>query len=626
MAEKRKRKSTLQILKFSDNESSLFGRQYLLLTAVLVLVLLVYVLRLWHLQILEGPRYRYQSENNRIRLEDIPAPRGIIFDRNGIPLVENRPAYHLELIREDVADLEETVQRLARLCERDPQEFLDILESNRHRPRFKPVRLLADLDRDILARVEAHRVRLPGVVLQLEPKREYRWNGVAAHLIGYLSEITEQELSSPQFEGYHPGEDIGRYGVERAYQRYLHGRRGGRQVEVDALGRRMRLLEEVLPIPGRNIWLTIDIELQKAAEEALKGETGSIVAMDPRDGAILALASSPTFDQENFIRGFTREEWRALSNDPGRPLLNRAIGAAYPPGSVYKPFLLLAGLNEGVISLDTKFNCPGFYFFANRRYRCWRDQGHGNLDAESSLVQSCNVFYYQTGMRLGVDRIAHYSKLFGMGTATGISLHGEHPGLIPTADWKRRATGVPWQRGETLSVSIGQGFNLTTPLQMALSYSALANGGKVWQPYVVRRIEGGGTGGADEMRGNLKRKVHMDPRHLDMVRSGLKGVVHEDRGTAHRAVKDKSLSIAGKTGTALVVRLPDNVNRKLHAREAKRRERDHAWFVGYAPADDPQITVVAMVEHGGHGSSAAAPRVEQVMAAHFKGVSREEDS
>ncbi len=623
MAEKNRKKETLQLLNWTENDNSLFGRQYLLLTGVLILVLVVYVFRLWHLQILHGAKYRYQSENNRIRLEDIPAPRGIIFDRNGVPLVENRPAYHLQLIREDVRDLEGTIEQLAALCRRDSREFRDILEANRHYPKFMPVRLMADLDRDTLARVEAHRVRLPGVVVQLEPKREYRWNGVAAHLIGYLSEITERELKSPEFEGYYPGEDIGRYGVESAFQKYLHGRRGGRQVEVDALGRRMRLLEEVLPIPGRNLWLTIDIEVQRVAEAALEGRVGSIVAMDPNDGAILALASSPTFDQEKFIRGFTREEWQALSSNPDHPLLNRAIGSAYPPGSVYKPFMALAGLAEGVISLDTSFHCPGFYFFVNRRYRCWRERGHGSVEVERSLVQSCDVYYYQTGMRLGVDRIAHYAKLFGMGSGTGIGLHGEHPGLIPTSAWKKKATGVPWQKGETLSISIGQGFNQTTPLQMTLAYSALANGGKVWQPYVVRRIEGGSGQEIDEIRGKLKRQIDIDPRHLRVVRAGLRGVVHEQRGTAHSAVKDKSLDIAGKTGTAQVVRLADNVDRKLAAKLAKEKERDHAWFVGYAPSDNPQITVCAMVEHGGHGSSAAAPLVERVISAYLKGTSED---
>lgn len=624
MAGKNKKDDSLRLLNWSDNDRNLFGRQYFLLIGMLILVLLVYVMRLWHLQIINGNKYRYQSENNRIRLEDIAAPRGLIFDRNGIPLVENRPAYHLLLIREDVRELDETVRQLAALCEKDPQEFHDILEANRHYPKFKPVRLLADLDRDILARVEAQRVRLPGVVVQLEPKREYRWNGVAAHLIGYLSEITERELSMPEFEGYYPGEDIGRYGVESAFQRYLHGRRGGRQVEVDALGRRMRLLEEVLPIPGRNIWLTIDIELQRVAEAALEGKTGAIVAMDPDDGAILALASSPTFDQEKFIRGFTREEWRDLSSDPSYPLLNRAIGSAYPPGSVYKPFVLLAGLVEGVISLDTRFHCPGYYFFVNRRYRCWRERGHGSVDAEHSLVQSCDVYYYQTGMRLGVDRIAQYAQMYGLGSPTGIGLHGEHSGLIPTADWKKRATGVSWQRGETLSIAIGQGFNLTTPLQMTVAYSALANGGKVWQPYVVRRIEGGKTEGTDEKKGKLVRQINIDPRYQRVVLSGLRAVVHEQRGTAFNALRDKSLKISGKTGTAQVVKLADNVNRKLVAKLAKDHEKDHAWFSGYAPYDNPRIAVTALVEHGGSGSSAAGPLVEKVIAAYLKGASEDE--
>lgn len=597
-------------------EAGVFQKQYLLLMVLVVVVLFVYTLRLWHLQVVEGHRYRYQSENNRIRLEDIPAPRGIIFDRNGIPLVENRPAYHLQLIRDDVQDLNQTLQEVARLTGRNVEDFLEILEANKQLPKFVPIRLAADLDRDSLARVEAQRVRLPGVVIHLEPKREYRFNKTAAHLIGYLSEITESELKSESYEGYVMGEDVGKFGVESAFEKYLHGRRGGRQVEVDAIGRRRRVLDEVLPISGRSVWLTIDIELQKAAEVCLEGRVGAIVAIDPNSGAVLALASNPVFDQEKFIRGLKRDEWQALSKDPTHPLLNRAIGAAYPPGSVYKPFLALAGLKEGLISSETIIGCPGFFPFGNRRYRCWRDHGHGAMDLEQAIIQSCDVYFYQTGMRLGVDRIAQYANYFGLGERTGIGLHGEHPGLIPTSSWKRQATGVPWQKGETLSIAIGQGFNLTTPLQMTLAFSAIANGGKLWQPFVVKRIEGNGPAMVDEIKPRLKRKIPIDARHFQLVQKGLLGVVEDPRGTA-KAIRHKSVAIAGKTGTAQVVGMSEGVNRKLLEKITRHKERDHAWFVGYAPAGEPQIAVGALVEHGGHGSSAAAPLVQKVIASYL---------
>ncbi len=613
---KNKKPDGLQLVNWELTEAIVFQRQYTILLGIMFLVMLVYVARMWHLQVLEGAKYRYQSENNRIRLEDIPSPRGIIFDRNGAPLVENRPAYHLQLIREDVENMEQTLKELARLCNRPVEEFQSVLEANKNTPKFVPLRLLADLDRDCLARVEAQRIRLPGVVVQLEPKREYRFNGTAAHLIGYLSEITESELKSEKYHDYYIGENIGKFGVESAFEKYLHGKRGGRQVEVDAVGRRRRLLDEVLPIPGRNVWLTIDIELQRVAEASLEGKVGSIVALDPTNGAVLVMANSPVFDQEVFIKGLSKEEWRVLSKDPRHPLLNRALGAAYPPGSTYKPFVAIAALKEGAATSDTSIGCPGFYFFANRKYRCWRDRGHGAVDLDRALIQSCDVYFYQMGMRLGVDRIAQYANYFGLGEKTGIGLHGEHRGLIPTSWWKRQAVGIPWQKGETLSIAIGQGFDLATPLQMALAYAALANGGKLWQPYVVRRIEGSSPEEIDEIKPKLKRKIPIDQKYFQLVNKGLLGVVEDSRGTAH-AIKDKNILIAGKTGTAQVVGMAEGVNRKLAAKYAKEKEKDHAWFVGYAPANDPKIAVCAMVEHGEHGSSTAAPLVQKVIQAYL---------
>jgi penicillin-binding protein 2 len=613
----KKKHDNLQLVNWELAEAPSFQKQFLILAGFVLFVLLLYVLRLWHLQVLEGAKYRYYSENNRIRLEDIPAPRGLIFDRNGTPLVENRPAYHLYLIREDVQDIDQTLRELARICEKPVEEFASILEASKQTPKFIPLRIMADLDRDCLARIESQRVRLPGVIIQVEPKREYRWNGTAAHLIGYLSEITEAELKSEPYQGYFMGEDIGKFGVESAFEKYLHGKRGGRQVEVDAIGRRIRLLDEVLPIAGRNIWLTIDIELQKVAEACLDGRVGAIVALDTTNGAVLALANSPVFDQEKFIKGLSKDEWAVLSKDPDHPLLNRAFGGAYPPGSTYKAIVALAALQEGVVSADTSFGCPGYLQFADRKYRCWRDHGHGSMDVERAIIQSCDVYFYNSGLRLGVDRLAHYANLFGLGEKSGIGLFGEHPGLIPTSAWKKKATGIPWQKGETLSIAIGQGFDLATPLQMAVAYAAIANGGRLWQPFVVRRIEGSSSAETSEIKAKLKRTIPIDPRYFALVQKGLQGVVEDNRGTAH-AIQNKAFLTAGKTGTAQVVRLADGANRKLAAKALKEKERDHAWFVGYAPANDPKIVVAALLEHGGHGSSAAAPLVQKVISAYLQ--------
>ena len=616
MFKKEPQPDNLQVLNWETTDAAVFQKQYFFLLGLMLLVLVVYAFRMWYLQVLQGSKYRYQSENNRIRLEEVSAPRGIIFDRNGNPLVENRPAYHLQLIREDVQDLDQTVREVARLCERTPEELFGVLEGSKSVPKFVPLRLVSDIDRDCLARVEAHRIRLPGVFVQLEPKREYRWPGTAPHLIGYLSEITESELKSEQYQGYFPAEDVGRIGVESAFEKYLHGKRGGRQVEVDAIGRRIRLLDEVLPISGKNAWLTIDIQLQKVAESCLEGKVGAIVAMDPKNGAVLAMASSPGFDQEKFIRGMKREEWQALSRDRNHPLLNRCISGTYPPGSTYKALVALAALKEGAVTPDTTFFCPGYLEFADRRYRCWRASGHGSVSMVAALTQSCDVYFYQCGLRLGVDRLAHWVKALGLGERTGIGMPGETAGLIPTSWWKKQALGVPWQKGETLSIAIGQGFDSATPLQMTVAYAAIANNGKVWQPYVVRRIEGHGPDDVDEIRGKLKGTVAIDQRHFDVVKKGLLGVVESEQGTAH-GIRDKTIAIAGKTGTAQVVQMAEGGKGRQPAKAAREQDRDHAWFVGYAPAGNPQIVVTALVEHGGHGSSVAAPLVQKVITAYL---------
>jgi len=608
----------IKIINWESTETVSFQKPHILLVGVMLIFVMIYIARLWQLQVLQGSSYRFQSENNRIRIEEISAPRGIIFDRNGVPIVENRPAYHLMIIREDIRDLDSTIRELARLCERNPDELFAVVEANRATPKFVPIRIASDLDRDCLGRIEAQKIRLPGVFIQLEPKREYKWNGTAAHLIGYLSEITEAELKSDKYQGYYPGEDIGKVGVEGSFEKYLHGKRGGRQVEVDAVGRRIRLLDEVLPISGRNLWLTLDMDLQKKAESLLEGKTGSIVAVDPTNGAVLAFACSPSFDQEKFVRGLKREEWNALSKDPNHPLLNRASGAAYPPGSTYKAFVALAGLKEGAVTPTSTFNCPGYLQFGDRKYRCWRDAGHGGMDVERALMQSCDVYFYQLGMKLGVDRLAQYANMFGLGERTGIGIQGEHPGLIPTSWWKKKATGIPWQRGETISISIGQGFDLVTPLQLAMAYAAIANNGTLWYPYVVKRIEGANPDEIGDIKPRLKRKIPIDQRWFDIVRHGLTSVVEDARGTGH-SIKDPTIPMAGKTGTAQVVHVAQGANRKLLEKLAKAKERDHAWFVGYAPAGDPRICVSAIVEHGGHGASVAAPLVQKVILAYLKG-------
>ena len=600
-----------KLINLENAESQSFKKQYIVFFTVMLLMMMIYLARLWYLQVICGQYYRFQSENNRIRVEDVEAPRGIIFDRNGVPIVANRPAYDLVLVREDVKDLQGTIAELARLCQCDPADLFAIVIASRGTPKFVPIRLVSDIDRDCLARVEAELIRLPGVEITIEPKREYNFDGTAAHLIGYLSQITEGELKSGKYPGYYAGEDIGKMGVEYAFEKYLHGVRGHRQVEVDAVGRRVRLLEEQPPVAGHDLWLTIDMDAQKTAESLLADKAGAIVAVDPNDGEVLAFASSPTFNQEKFIKGLTERDWRAMAKDPSHPLLNRASGAAYPPGSTYKPLVALGALQCGAITPTSNFQCPGYMPFAGREYHCWRKGGHGTVAVERAIMQSCDVFFYHTGLKMGVDRLAEYVKMFGLGQKTGIGLPGENPGLIPTSSWKKRVTGVPWQMGETISISIGQGYDLVTPLQMAVAYGAIANGGKLWTPFAVKRIEGMAQGEVEDAGPRLERKIPIERNWFELVQKGLAEVVREPGGTAH-SLWDPSVPIAGKTGTAQVVAL----GRGTH--NGGDKDKDNAWFVGYAPASDPKICVAAMVEHGGHGGSAAGPLVQKVIMAYLK--------
>lgn len=605
----------LQLIDWEANERAVFERQSRIIALFAFVVFAVYVAQLWYLQVIKGPYYRARSENNRIRTETIQSPRGIIFDRNGVPLVENRPAFHLMLVREDIKDeesLQATLRTISHLSEKSLEELLAVLEANKSKRRFEPVRLIADIDRDTLARVEARRLRLPGVYVEVEPRRGYKLSGTAAHLVGYLGEISEEELKKENFRDYQSGEFIGKGGVEKALEKFLRGQSGWRQVEVDALGRQIRSLQERLPIPGRDMWLTVDLDVQREAEKCLQGKVGAIVAVDPNTGEILAMASSPTFDQERFVRGMTLEEWKKLVADSSHPLLNRAVSSAYPPGSTYKPFVAVAALEEGLVTPSSIVSCPGYYPFAGRRYRCWRDSGHGGVDLYRAIAESCDVYFYTLGMKLGVDTIAAYAKMFGMGELSGVELPSERAGIIPTREWKLKATGIPWQKGETLSISIGQGFDQVTPLQAAMAYAALVNGGTLWVPKLVTRIEAANDGEGDVVKPKVRRKLQVRKETLDLVKKGLVGVVNDSRGTAH-GIALKEVTLAGKTGTAQVVRMAENVNRKAHQRALAEHERDHAWFVGYGPAEKPEIVVAVIVEHGGHGSSGAAPLAQRVM-------------
>jgi penicillin-binding protein 2 len=600
---------------FDPVSVEVFNRRLRLLTLCVLAVFAVLVLRLWFLQILNGPSYRVQSENNRIQLQDIPPFRGMIFDRWGELLVDNRPSYNLYIIPEQVQDQRQLLKSLNLLIGLDPQFVLDKLGEESHKYPFKPALIKKNVSRDELAIVETNLFNLPGVMIQVKPQRNYIFGSFAAHLIGYLGEISERQLGKEKYQDNRPGDLIGKSGVEGEWQRALHGFRGGAQVEVDAAGRKLRVVSRKRPLPGLNVWLTIDKNLQMAAEKALNGKKGAVVAMNPSDGEILALASSPTYDPNSFIVGMDRTEWAKIMKSKDSPLQNRPISGQYPPGSVFKIAVALAGLEEGIVDPEEEIFCSGQFRVGNHTYRCWKKYGHGYVAFHRALVESCDVYFYKLGKQLGVDTIARYAGMLGLGRKSKFELGSEKAGLIPTRRWKLKRWGVPWQTGETVSMAIGQSFVLVTPMQMVRMISALFNGGYLYQPKVIKWV-GKDDNRIYEFTPTLLDQIDAKMENVERIRDALVGVVNELHGTGGRS-RVKGLTVAGKTGTAQVITLEKEEEFEEES-EIPHEFRDHAWFIAIAPAEDPALALAILIEHGGHGGSGAAPIAKEMFKAYFK--------
>lgn len=584
------------------------------ISLLVVAAFCVLFFRLLYLQVIEGPEYHRLSENNCIRLQPIVPSRGLIFDRNGELLVDNRPSYDVSIVIKDAKPLDRTLDNLAYYLEVSPFELKEKIEKAKGHPSYRPLLLRADINRDALAMVEAHRYELPGIQVDVKSRREYLQKQSAAHLIGYLGEISAEELKCADYVSCRQGDLIGKFGVEKALESFLQGRRGGRQVEVDARGQVVRVLRTVDAEPGHKVYLSLDHRLQRRAEDLMAHMVGAAVVMDATNGQILAMANSPSFDQNIFITGLSRQQWQALSTSPVRPLENKAIQAEYPPASTYKIITAVAGLQEKVIDENTTFFCPGSFQFGNRSYRCWKKGGHGTVNVLSALEESCDVFFYQVGLRLGVDRIAQYAKALGLGAPTGIALDHEARGLIPTSEWKKKRFGAPWHKGETISIAIGQGYNLVTPLQMAVATAAIGNGGRRLKPELVQRVENTAGKTVMEPQTVVQGQLQVRPEVLAAVRKGLWRVVQGARGTAGRS-RIAGLEYSGKTGTAQVFgRRPAGNGRKDSVVEEL---KSHAWFVAYAPSENPRIAVSVIVEHGEHGATAAAPVARELIQAYF---------
>jgi penicillin-binding protein 2 len=576
---------------------------------------IVLFVRLFYLQVIKGDELRRLSENNCIRLQSTDPPRGLIFDRNGVLLVDNRPSFDLTIILKDAKPVKETIQKLSKYIHVPESELTSKIASAKHRSPYKPIVLKQDIGRDMLAAVEVRKYELPGIGVNVKPRRHYINKQSASHLIGYLGEISSDELKSSKYSEYKQGDFIGKFGVEKAFESFLEGKRGGRQVEVNVMGQVVSVLKTVDARSGKNIFLTIDHILQKQAEALLKDAAGAVVAMDPENGHILALASSPPFDQNIFVNGMSHEQWETLISNPFRPMENKVTQGEYPPASTFKIITAIAGLEEGIIDENFTIYCPGYYKYRNRIYRCWKKGGHGNVALVKALAESCDVYFYQVGQKLTIDRLASYATSSGLGSPTGINLDHEAAGLIPTSAWKKRRTGISWQRGETLSVAIGQGYNLVTPLQMVVLISAVANGGIRYKPLILKEIKT--AEGKTIIKGERQviGKLPSSKQTLAMINKCLWEVVNHPKGTG-RIARIDGIDVSGKTGTVqLVKRKDDDAESETDIPD---HLKAHAWFVAYAPSVDPKIAVAVMVEHGEHGSSAAGPIARDIIKTYLK--------
>ncbi|MFH1238671.1 MAG: penicillin-binding protein 2 [bacterium] len=570
-------------------------------SAIVFFFFFILLVRLFYLGIIKGNNYRKISEENRTRIIFTPAPRGDIFDRHGKVLVTNHPAFTLTytpVLSSGSASLAEVAPKLAGILDLDRNELLNQLETAELYP-FQSVRIKTNLSRQDAFYISELNLDFPGFNIQVEPVRNYLYNDLASHLLGYIGEISREELENQDREDYKLTDLIGKTGVERFYDAYIRGTDGGTSVEVSASGRQTRILNKVEPVRGDDIVLTIDLGLQRIVEEIFADYRGSVIIMDPNNGDILALVSKPGFNPNFFLPPINKREISYLLTSSRLPLFNRAIQAQYAPGSIFKIITATAGLQEGVINPQDTFLCTGSYTMEgyNRVFNCWKKEGHGNINLINAMAQSCDVYFYQLGLKLGMGNLPKYAKEFGLGKVTGIELPGEKGGIIPDRAWKKRVLHEGWWDGDTLNMAIGQGYLWVTPLQMVNMVSTVANEGNLFSPHIVKRIISPEGVVVQEFEPEVKKKIPLRPETLRVLKRGMAEAVN--RGTAQAAYSRK-LNIAGKTGTA-----------------QNPQGQDHAWFVGFCPADKPQLAFVVFVEHGGHGGVVCAPIIKKILTRYY---------
>ena len=607
------------ILFRSGTETSDAIKKKIRIFAILVVVsFLCLWMRIWYLQILKWQYLTGLSEDNQVRIVALPASRGMIKDRNGETLVSIRPAFNLYLTPEDARNLDSSLEKLAQRISLDQEKLKKKIAQTKS---FKEVLIKGDIPREEVAFVEENNMSLPGIRIRAEPLRNYVFNNLASHTLGYLGEISKASLERLKDPAYRQGDFVGKNGLENIYESLLRGKKGYKEVEVDVSGRELKTLRKLPPESGNNLILTLDVKIQEELEKLMtetaeQNMNGSVVVMKVQTGEIIAITSKPSFDPNKFAAGISPKNWRDLVTDEWHPLQNRSIHGQYPPGSTYKIVTAIAGLGEGVIKPDTSIFCPGHFKLGRGRYRCWKKSGHGFMNLHDALVQSCDVYFYTIGHRLGIDTIAKYAKRFGLGRSTRLGLSREKKGLVPTTQWKLLNKKEPWQLGETISASIGQGFNLVTPIQQVIMMAAVANRGILLKPYLVKRIEGPEGQLRQEFFPEIIGQIGVDPDHLEQVRMALRDVVNGARGTGKKS-RLKNIIVSGKTGTAQVVRMKSD--EELEKGEAiPVKYRDHAWFVAFAPYEKPVLAVAIIVEHGGHGGATAGPIAGKIFKKYFK--------
>ena len=613
-----------QTLKDHFHETQIFNQRVLVAGLIMFFLLILLLSRLVYLQITNQQHYSTLSENNRVSIRPIAPTRGLIFDRNGILLAQNLPSFTLEIIPEHVENLNKTLENLSQLININKEDLRRFHKSRRKKRRFEGVPLRFRLNEEEVAKISVQQNKLPGVIIKAQLSRHYPQGKLAAHAIGYVSRINEAELRKLNASNYSATTHIGKVGIERTYEDILHGKVGFQHVETNAQGRVLRVLDRTLPVSGKNLYLNLDSKVQAIAEQGLAENNGALVAIDPRNGAVLAMVSMPVYDPNLFVHGISSKNYKELSHSAERPLFNRALRGQYPPGSTIKPFIGLAGLELKELQSHDEIDCPGWYMLKNdeRRYRDWKKHGHKKTDLLKAITESCDVYFYDLAFNLGIDNISSFLAHFGLGQKTGIDLRGELSGINPSREWKKRNRNMRWFHGETLIIGIGQGYMLTTPLQLAHATAAISMMGERFKPRMLYGIQDEQNSPMIKTKAAPLKSVPIsEEKNWQTVLSAMKNVVYGLHGTARGIKHNLKYTLAGKTGTAQVFGIAQDAEYKKE--EIAKKLQDHALFIGFAPYENPVIAVALIVENGGHGGSAAAPIVRKVMDQYLLNLAEE---